>query len=139
MASGKAGVFDFMHESYIIKQRQEDFKNGAAAAPPVDEAAEKTISDYLRSWGLEAYIPKFLESIDVETLQMLSEADLKDLVPIIGHRAKLTTQIKLLTNIMSNAFENTCSNTTPDSNNQIMLYTVEDLPVVQTLPDEKWK
>lgn len=28
--------------------------------PPVDEAAEKTISDYLRSWGLEAYIPKFL-------------------------------------------------------------------------------
>ncbi|XP_022832216.1 uncharacterized protein LOC111360505 isoform X1 [Spodoptera litura] len=106
--------------------------------PPVDEAAEKTISDYLRSWGLEAYIPKFLEeSIDVETLQMLSEADLKDLVPIIGHRAKLTTQIKLLTNIMSNAFENTCANTTPDSNNQIMLYTVEDLPVVQTLPDDE--
>lgn len=51
------------------------------------------------------------ESIDVETLQMLSEADLKELVPIIGHRAKLTAQIKLLTNIMSNAFENTVSNT----------------------------
>ncbi|CAH1646256.1 unnamed protein product [Spodoptera littoralis] len=102
--------------------------------PPVVEAAEKTISDYLRSWGLEAYIPKFLEeSIEVETLQMLSEVDLKDLVPIIGHRAKLTTQIKLLTNIMSNAFENTCTNTTPDSNNQIMLYTVEDLPVAQQM------
>ncbi|XP_063891756.1 uncharacterized protein LOC135117185 [Helicoverpa armigera] len=135
MASGKAGVFDFMHESYIIKQRQEDFKNGAAAARRGGRENDLGLSAVL-----EAYIPKFLEeSIDVETLQMLSEADLKDLVPIIGHRAKLTTQIKLLTNIMSNAFENTCTNTTPDSNNQIMLYTVEDLPVIQTLPDEKWK
>ncbi|KAJ2937303.1 hypothetical protein O0L34_g19252 [Tuta absoluta] len=105
-------------------------------AVAADEAAGKTISDYLRSWGLEIYIPKFLEeSIDVETLQMLSEADLKYLVPIIGHRAKLATQIKLLTNIMSNAFETTTSHSTADSNNKIMLYTVEGLPVV-TCPED---
>lgn len=39
---------------------------------------------------------KFAEqAIDLETLQMLSENDIKDLIPIIGHRAKLT-QIKML-------------------------------------------
>lgn len=35
---------------------------------------------------------------------MLSDADIKELVPIIGHRAKLSTQIKLLNQIMSQAF-----------------------------------
>ncbi|XP_022814344.1 uncharacterized protein LOC111362341 isoform X2 [Spodoptera litura] len=104
MASGKA-AFSILCMYHISSSNVK--KISRMEPPPVDEAAEKTISDYLRSWGLEAYIPKFLESIDVETLQMLSEADLKDLVPIIGHQAKLTTQIKLLTNIMSNAFENT--------------------------------
>ncbi|KAL4719141.1 hypothetical protein ACJJTC_006173 [Scirpophaga incertulas] len=54
----------------------------------------------MREWGLEIYIPKFKEqAIDLETLQMLSENDVKELIPIIGHRAKLNSQIKMMKSI----------------------------------------
>lgn len=38
---------------------------------------------------------------------MLSESDLKELVPIIGHRAKLSAQIKMLKSITSGEATNT--------------------------------
>ncbi|KAL4704352.1 hypothetical protein ACJJTC_010737 [Scirpophaga incertulas] len=58
------------------------------------------LEDYMREWGLEIYIPKFKEqTIDLETLQMLSENDVEELIPIIGHRAKLNSQIKMMKSI----------------------------------------
>ncbi|CAH2090569.1 unnamed protein product [Euphydryas editha] len=64
--------------------------------------AEKSVEDYLRLWNLEAYIEKFREhSIDLNALQVLSQDDIKDLVPSIGHRALLTAQIKALKNVIN--------------------------------------
>ncbi|CAH2100910.1 unnamed protein product [Euphydryas editha] len=64
--------------------------------------AEKSVEDYLRLWNLEAYIEKFREhSIDLNGLQVLSQDDIKDLVPSIGHRALLTAQIKALKNVIN--------------------------------------
>lgn len=42
--------------------------------------------------------------MDLDTLQILSTEDLKELVPVIGHRAKLTTQIAMLRDIVTDAF-----------------------------------
>lgn len=43
-------------------------------------------------------------SVDLDTLRILTAEDLKELVPVIGHRAKLTYQIAMLKDIVTNAF-----------------------------------
>lgn len=52
------------------------------------------------------------QCVDLDTLRMLSADDLKDLVPVIGHRAKLAYQIAMfIKDIVTDAFsgQNTVS------------------------------
>ncbi|KAL4715076.1 hypothetical protein ACJJTC_012123 [Scirpophaga incertulas] len=75
------------------------------AAAPTEPDVINPVRDYLISWGLSQYVDKFEEhSIDLETLQILSAQDIKELIPVIDHRAKLTSQIAMLNNIITDAY-----------------------------------
>ncbi|GBP68513.1 hypothetical protein EVAR_55646_1 [Eumeta japonica] len=66
----------------------------------------KTLEDYLYSWGLAMYVEKFKEQKieDINMLQLLSQEDIKELIPILGHRVKLIAEIKQLKQIIDKAF-----------------------------------
>ncbi|XP_053607240.1 uncharacterized protein LOC128673433 isoform X3 [Plodia interpunctella] len=101
---------------YVKKLSKRVFVINSAMADGQDETSADPMSDYLRLWGLEMYINLFK---DAETLQMLSENDIKELIPVIGHRAKLTTQLKLLQEITSSETHNTHDDSIPASSNAI--------------------
>ncbi|XP_026332338.1 uncharacterized protein LOC113239514 isoform X2 [Hyposmocoma kahamanoa] len=51
--------------------------------PVMDDVSVDPLADYFKSWGLEMYINLFKEqAIDSETLQMLSQDDIKELIQI---------------------------------------------------------
>ncbi|GBP54124.1 hypothetical protein EVAR_46489_1 [Eumeta japonica] len=66
----------------------------------------KTLEDYLCSWVLAMYVEKFKEQKikDINMLQLLSQEDIKELIPILGHRVKLIAGIKQLKQIIDKAF-----------------------------------
>ncbi|KAL4703443.1 hypothetical protein ACJJTC_010031 [Scirpophaga incertulas] len=85
-----------------IFQNMSDF---AEAAESDSGAKDHIMEDYLKSWGLDIYTPKFKEhGVDFETLLMLSEDNIKELVPMIGHRAKLIKQLSTVKNMLTDAF-----------------------------------
>ncbi|KAL4718748.1 hypothetical protein ACJJTC_001599 [Scirpophaga incertulas] len=92
----------------IRSRRGQIFKEMAdfeKAAAPTEPDVINPVRDYLISWGLSQYVDKFEEHcIDLETLQILSAEDIKELIPVIGHRAKLTSQIAMLKNIITDAY-----------------------------------
>ncbi|CAI6374956.1 unnamed protein product [Macrosiphum euphorbiae] len=56
--------------------------------------ADEDVVDFLNAWDLSQYIQIFRENeIDIKTLGLLSDDMIRELVPIIGHRAKLKTNI----------------------------------------------
>ncbi|XP_048004292.1 uncharacterized protein LOC125240442 [Leguminivora glycinivorella] len=96
-----------------------------------------TMEEYLKSWGLPMYIDKFKEhSIDIDTLQLLSGEDLKELVPVIGHRAKLITQIAILKDIITDAFSKKAEE---DENDAVKtIYLIEKSSCsLEAQPDEQ--
>ncbi|XP_025413806.1 uncharacterized protein LOC112685948 [Sipha flava] len=56
--------------------------------------ADADIADMLKAWGLEQYIDVFQnEGIDITCLNILTEDMMKELVPKIGHRAKIKANV----------------------------------------------
>ncbi|GBP97676.1 hypothetical protein EVAR_91861_1 [Eumeta japonica] len=90
----------------------------------------KTLEDYLCSWGLAMYVEKFKEQKikDINMLQLLSQEDIKELIPILGHRVKLIAGIKQLKQIIDKAFpteeqESTVNSTTGGARATLALLT----------------
>ncbi|CAI6368496.1 unnamed protein product [Macrosiphum euphorbiae] len=57
--------------------------------------ADNDVVDFLKAWDLVKYIDIFRDNeIDMKTLLLLTEDMIKELVPVIGHRARLISNLQ---------------------------------------------
>ncbi|KAF0711339.1 Uncharacterized protein FWK35_00036995 [Aphis craccivora] len=56
---------------------------------------DSDVVDMLTAWGLSNYIDVFKEQdIDVFSLSLLTEDMIKEIIPMVGHRAKFKGNLK---------------------------------------------
>ncbi|XP_022176321.1 uncharacterized protein LOC111037837 [Myzus persicae] len=57
--------------------------------------ADSDVKDMLSAWGLASYIDVFQEhGIDLSCFSLLTDDMLKDVIPMVGHRAKFRANLE---------------------------------------------
>ncbi|KAE9529992.1 hypothetical protein AGLY_011454 [Aphis glycines] len=74
--------------------------------------ADQDVTDMLTAWGLETYVDIFKEhGIDISCLTLLTDEMMKEILPMIGHRAKFKINLeewrKVITLVNNESFNNT--------------------------------
>ncbi|KAF0747614.1 SAM domain-containing protein [Aphis craccivora] len=95
--------------------------------------ADQDVTDMLMAWGLETYVDIFKEhGIDISCLTLLTDEMMKEIIPMIGHRAKFKINLeewrKVITLVNNEYFNNTGST----DSHAIIIDIPTTLPVLPT-------
>ncbi|XP_026181787.1 nuclear GTPase SLIP-GC-like [Mastacembelus armatus] len=90
----------FKEKLRLLKQEQEEAANSKLLWSDMDEFVRNKLTE----WGLSEWIEKFQEQrIDEESLYYLPVEDIKDLIPLMGPRAKFNEKLRLLKQVQKEA------------------------------------